>query len=56
MSTACQTSDNPSDIASITNVMNNNLNRGGTRVVITTMPAGVTPAMPTKPLGNIPTR
>jgi RHS repeat-associated protein len=55
-STACQTSVNESDIKSITNVMNNNINRGGTTVTLTTVPTGVTPALPTKPLGNIPLR
>jgi hypothetical protein len=53
-STNCQTSSDPSTIQSIKNLMMNNLNNGGTKVIIRTDPPGVQPALPAAPFPYIP--
>ncbi|SRR6266700_4113347 len=55
-STACQTARDSSIIASITNLMMNNINDGGTYVHFRTLDSGQQPGIPVAPFPNIPLR
>jgi RHS repeat-associated protein len=55
-STGCQTASDRSIIDSLTNLMMNNMNDGGTSVHFTTLPDGILPGIPVVPFPSIPLR